>query len=123
MVPKQSRQLSKPEAHGSLLNDELDSLKRKELTTYDVKAVRRKIAEVKGEIMTLIGKLRQDSFGPCASIQHDIDQLLFTVSIHLKEMFDREAKVLQQGVHVALCNVVGGFQSGLSMPVRLWLAV
>lgn len=79
-----------------------------------MKVVRRKVADAKSGMNDLADGSRRYTLGLYASILHNVDQSLFAVSINLKKMFDCEAKALQQGVHDALCDAVGGVQKSFA---------
>lgn len=80
--------------------------------------MRCKVVDTKGDTKKLVGGVCCDTFSLYTSIQHSVDQSLLNVSSRLKEMFDREAKSLQQGVHdyFVMQQVVPN--SRLSMPLR-----
>lgn len=75
-----------------------------------MEVVRCNVAGVKRDAMEVAGGLCRDIFSMGASIRQNVDQSLFTASSQLEEMFDCEAKALQEGVHDHLCNAAGGLQ-------------
>lgn len=69
--------------------------------------MRRKAANVKGDMEDLIGGLHWYTFGSYVNIRQNVDQLLFTVSSQLKKMLGREGKTLQHSVHDTLHDATG----------------
>lgn len=107
---EQSRQTKMLEACISLLEAELDLLKQKELTSFDMEIVLRKVADVKGYMDCFVDGLRRGTFDSYDSIRHIVDQLLLAISKRLKKVFYHKANTLPQGVHDALCRAAGGVQ-------------
>lgn len=66
------------------------------------------MGDAKNEIKKLAGGLRPDTVCLYASIRLCVDQSLLAGSNRLKEMFNREAKVIQRDLHDALRDAAGG---------------
>lgn len=61
-----------------LLENELDLRKRKESSGSNMNVVHGKVADAKGDVKVLLGKLRWDTFLPYASVRQNVHQLLLT---------------------------------------------
>lgn len=72
--------------------NEMDLLKRKEMTRCNVKLLDRKIANVKNKTISMVVGLRHVTFESYESTRHNFDQSLLVVGNRLREMIDREAK-------------------------------
>lgn len=103
----------------SLLENELDFLKRKKPAACNKEVLGRMIADAKGEVNSLIDGLRRDTFNPYASIRHSVNQTLLAVGSRLGELTNRETQKLQRSVRLALCEAAGGFKSRLSVNLKL----
>lgn len=88
----------------------MNSLKQRESTSCDMKAVLRRVADAKGNMNDQAGGLFRDSSESYDSIRHGVNQSLSAISKRRKKTFDREAKSLQHNVLDALCNVAGVVQ-------------
>lgn len=85
-------ELSQPprmlEACTSLLEDRLDSLKRNEPNTRNMKLVCCKVADTEGSMKGFVGCLRRDTLRWYGTIRHSVDQSLLAVSNRLKGISD-----------------------------------
>lgn len=66
-----------------------------------------------------VGGSRRGTSNLYAAIRYGVDQSLQAVSKRLKNMLDRIAKMLQQGVHDALRRVADGAQKSFVISLKL----
>lgn len=92
LVEDQSRVSKMLEARIEVLTNELDWLKREEITGCDMEIVCRKVVDVNGKINDLGYGLHYGTFGLYASMQHSVGQSLLAVSGRLSKVIDHEAK-------------------------------
>lgn len=70
----------------------------------------RTVSNAAGKFNNLEDGLRHDTFESYANISHNINQSLLMFSWCLREVIEREAKVLQRGLHEVLYIAAGGVQ-------------
>lgn len=81
-----------------LLGAELDSLKRRESTNYDLEVMTRKVADAQGDITDIVTGLLRDIVSSYDSIVTEVDGVFVAISRRLKEAFNRGARCLKQSV-------------------------
>lgn len=82
--------------------------------------VGRRVADADGKVNSLVDGLHRNTFDSYVSFQHSVDQTLLALGSHLREVFDREPKELQRGVHAALRHGAGGSEIHLLVLLKLW---
>lgn len=104
----------------TLLEDDLDSLKRMKTMRCNLNVVSRKVADAKGKVNSLADWLRCYTFESYALIWHKVDQTLVAVHCCLRDLNDREALKLQHSVFAALCNAASGVQMLIVGAPKKW---
>lgn len=107
---EQSRQAKIFEVCIGFPKGKLDPLKQEESSGCDPGVVPSKVADVKGDINSLVACLRQDTCDSYASFRHIVDQSFVEVSEFVKEMFHGAEKALRQCARDSLCNAACGVQ-------------
>lgn len=102
LAEEQNRQIRMPEARIGLLEDEFDSIKRKDSTGGNTEAVSHMVADVKDDMKGFVDRLLWQTFHLYASIRGNVDQPLVEVSKLLKKMFNHLNMALHYGVHDAI---------------------
>lgn len=92
------------------LKDVLHSLKRIASIGGDMEVLRRKVADVRGHIKSLVNGLGRRTFKSCVRTYHNVDQSLLVVSCCLRDVDDPEPKELQRSDPAALRDALDGDQ-------------
>lgn len=102
------------------LCDEPILLKRCESMNCDLDVITRKAADLQGNITSLVTRLYQSSVTSYSFTRCNVNGALIEISKHLKEVFDRGARSLPQGVREA---VRAAAESTRSLPAGASCAV
>lgn len=112
-VEGQSFQSETLESRTRLFRDELDLLKRLELTSCGMEVDLRRVMFGKSSMNYLTERLHWSTMDSYHSIRSNVEQLLVEVSSWLKGVFDCKAIALQRGVRDAICVAAGDVQKAV----------